>query len=243
MGFGLDLKFKLRRALPIIYDLEAVTRLLFEHRALSCECTCCGKSSRFRLYGLPPRLNALCANCGSLERHRLQQLLLNARPNLYVGKEILHFAPEPSLRAVLKDKAKRYIACDWDPNPPDIKINIEQIDLPSASFDLIVCHQVLEHVDDRKALPELKRILKSGGVALLSTPVIEGWAATYENPAITSPANRLIHFGQRDHLRYFGRDVRNRISEAGFSVEDYTAVEPAVHKHGLLRGETIFVCT
>jgi ubiquinone/menaquinone biosynthesis C-methylase UbiE len=34
---------------------------------------------------------------------------------------------------------------------------------------------VLEHVDDAKALGEIYRVLKPGGVALIMLPVIEGW--------------------------------------------------------------------
>jgi hypothetical protein len=42
-------------------------------------------------------------------------------------------------------------------------------------------------------------------------------------------------------VRYFGRDVRTRIQAAGFSLEEFTAEEPLVHRHGLVRGEKVFV--
>jgi hypothetical protein len=73
-------------------------------------------------------------------------------------------------------------------------------------------------------------------------PIIEGWENTYENSSITKPAERSLHFGQEDHVRYFGRDVRKRIRDAGFTIEEYTAIEPQVTRFGLMRGEKVFVC-
>jgi SAM-dependent methyltransferase len=106
---------------------------------------------------------------------------------------------------------------------------------------MVICSHVLEHVDDSRALPELFRIIAPGGSVILMFPIIEGWDRTYENSTIQSPADRILHFGQRDHDRYFGRDIRDRIQGAGFSIEEFTAEEPLVHKHGLVRGEKVFV--
>jgi hypothetical protein len=79
------------------------------------------------------------------------------------------------------------------------------------------------------------------GLALLMTPVIDAWTTTYENPRIDNDRERLLHFGQADHLRYYGADVRDRISTAGFEVTPFVAVEPCVAKHGLTRGETLYI--
>jgi SAM-dependent methyltransferase len=234
---------RLRVAMPFLADLRAVWGLFFRHKAPVLHCPCCGNDSKFRLHGLPPRLNAICTKCGALERHRQHHLLLTDRPSLHAGRDILHFAPERITRTHLEDSSKTYTACDIRPAPGDVEINIEAIDFEDQRFDLIVCHQVLEHVDDRKALPELRRILRKGGTLILSTPVVEGWATTYENPAVETPADRLRHFGQEDHVRYYGADVRDRIRAAGFEIEEYTAVEPAVQRYGLVRGEKLFLCT
>ena len=42
-------------------------------------------------------------------------------------------------------------------------LDIEKLDVADASYDVIVCNHVLEHVDDGKALAELYRILRPGG--------------------------------------------------------------------------------
>ena len=100
---------------------------------------------------------------------------------------------------------------------------------------------MLEHVDDRRALAEMFRLLVPGGIAFVMTPVVEGWAETYENPAITQPRDRLLHFGQNDHVRLYGRDIRDRIRAAGFELSEFVAVEPDVARYGLVRGETLFI--
>ena len=74
-------------------------------------------------------------------------------------------------------------------------------------------------------------------------PIEEGWDETYENTAIVSKEERLIHFGQEDHVRYYGRDLRDRLREAKFSLREWVTKEPYVLKHGLRRGERVFLCT
>ena len=52
---------------------------------------------------------------------------------------------------------------------------------------------------------------------------------------------RRLHYGDPNHLRFYGRDVRGRIRAAGFDLAEYVAVEPDVSTHALHRGERIFV--
>jgi hypothetical protein len=84
-------------------------------------------------------------------------------------------------------------------------------------------------------------VLKPGGVALIMLPVIEGWARTYENPQVISPEDRKRHYGQADHVRYYGADVRGRITAAGFALEEFTAEGPDVLTYALQRGEKVFI--
>jgi len=206
-------------------------------------CTVCGHHGRFFSYGYPLVADVLCPGCLSLERHRLLALYLSEN-KVFAGKDVLHFAPEEGMTRIVKQQGpSKYTTCDLFASNVDLKINIEQIALPDESFDRVLCLHVLEHVDDRKAMAEIHRILKPGGVAIVMVPIEEGWDTTYENPAITAPAERLYHFGQEDHVRYFGRDLRDRLKAAGFSLNEYTAHEPYVLNHGLKRGEKVFVCT
>lgn len=48
----------------------------------------------------------------------------------------------------------------------------ETSNLPSSYFDAAVCTEVIEHVvDPRNVLEELRRMLKPGGIAVVSTPI------------------------------------------------------------------------
>lgn len=207
------------------------------------ECNICGHKGRFLPFGKVPRRAAYCAKCGSIERHRLVGLWIDANPDLVGGARMLHFAPEQGLARLFKSRVTEYRSADLDPHLADTVLNIERIDLPDDSVDLVLCSHVLEHVDDAKALRELNRILTPGGRALLMFPLVDGWEHTYEDPTHTSAAARTKYYGQADHVRYYGRDVRDRIRNAGFTLTEFTAEEPSVARYGLARGDKMFIAT
>jgi SAM-dependent methyltransferase len=207
-------------------------------------CNTCGFQGYFRAFGWPIRPEALCPRCGSLERHRLFGLWLDANASLVRGKRVLHFAPEPVIGALISCFTREYVTADLTPGVGDSVVDIEHMTaLQDGSFDVIICFHVLEHVDDRAALSEMHRVLARPGMALLMTPVIEGWDYTYENFAVVTPLDRRAHFGQEDHVRYYGADLRKRIVDPGFSLREFTANEPQVYKYGLFRGEKLFIAT
>jgi SAM-dependent methyltransferase len=204
-------------------------------------CNLCGYTGPFRTYGHSPRYGVQCPSCGSLERHRLVKMWLDANQGLVKNKSFLHFAPESVIKKLVKSYVGDYKSADLHPGRADLVLNIEAIALPDNSVDIIMCSHVLEHVDDAKALAEFKRILRPDGLALVLIPLVEGWDKTYENPNVKTEAERIAHFGQNDHVRFYGRDVRERFAKAGFAYEEFTAVEPHVLNHRLLRGEKIFI--
>ena len=204
-------------------------------------CNVCGYEGPFGPGGKGTRNDAKCPRCKSAERYRLFKLWLDRRPEAFQGKDILHFAPEKSIAALVRPLAGSYRTADITPGRADLVLNIEAIELPDASLDAVLCFHVLEHVDDALALSEIFRILRRGGTAAIMVPMVEGWARSYENPAITAPDQRTLHFGQFDHVRYYGADLRERIRAAGFDLEEFTAEEPDVLRHGLIRGEKVFV--
>lgn len=206
------------------------------------ECPICGFSGHFKAFGFPPRYDAQCGNCGSLERHRLLFLRCVASGRLDDCETLLHFASEPVLRGILKGRIKNYITASLDPTDADRVLNIEKIDLESSAVDAVICNHVFEHVDDTKALAEIHRILKPGGTLYCTIPIIEGCSETYENTAVQDSHQRMLHFGQEDHARYFGRDFRDRVSRAGFSLEEFTAFGEEVVTYGLVPGEKVFLC-
>lgn len=70
-------------------------------------------------------------------------------------------------------------ACDFHvenfavPGIPLAKVNIDQAPLPypEASFDVVTCSEVVEHVENpRRLMREAWRVLKPGGVLVMTTP-------------------------------------------------------------------------
>ena len=209
------------------------------------KCPCCGYHEHFVSFGLPPRIDARCPNCQSLERDRLFKLAFD-RGELFdttdLSLEILHFAPERPTNKLLKDTYENYKTADLNRKDIDLKLNIEKIDLPDESQDIVIASHILEHVDDQKAAQEIWRILKKNGRLFAMVPIIEGWDETYENDKIQDNEGRTLHFGQYDHVRYYGKDFRSRILAGGFSsLREITAFGKDVIDYGLVRGEKIFI--
>ncbi|MFU8831793.1 MAG: class I SAM-dependent methyltransferase [Wenzhouxiangella sp.] len=204
-------------------------------------CPICGYRGHFRPAGRLSRVDAKCPQCKSHERHRLFWLWFAGRKDRLV-EPILHFAPEPSLADRFRAIYTGYTTADLFKDA-DLRLDIEKIDLPSNSVNTIICNHVLEHVSDRTALRELARVLSPTGALICSVPIVEGWDKTYENDAVTTAVEREKHFGQKGHLRYYGRDFRDRLREAGFvRSEEITAEGPDVVEYALSPGEKIFIC-
>ena len=109
-------------------------------------------------------------------------------------------------------------------------------------YDIIIANHVLEHVNDYKASKELSRILTKNGIFVCMVPIIEGWNETYENNKIMDDKDRWIHFGQNNHVRFYGKDFRDRISKGGFNlISEITAEGEDVVKYSLTRGVKVFV--
>ena len=99
-------------------------------------CTICGHSGRFFSYGFPLAADTMCPGCLSVERHRALAICANQEP-LFEGKDLLHFAPEPSLTAFIRSKGvKSYKTCDLFKPDVDLRIDVCAIDLPDQSFDV-----------------------------------------------------------------------------------------------------------
>jgi SAM-dependent methyltransferase len=204
-------------------------------------CPVCGYQGKFRAWGVPLVLDAMCAKCDSLERHRLFALMDERYGILRDVKSMVHFAPENILRKKFSERIPNYRAVDLFRADVDFQCNIEDTKLDSGSLDAVFASHILEHVDDRRAIAELYRILKPGGKLIAMVPIIEAWDGTYEDPSVTSESGRDLHFGQYDHVRYYGRDFTSRLEAPGFKVESFMGTPQECVQYGLQRGEKVFV--
>jgi SAM-dependent methyltransferase len=212
-----------------------------------------GKSFRMFLpYGYgTQRNNVLSPSTLSLERHRLLWLYLQNETDFFTAKEkknVLHFAPEQEFyKRFKKQKNIQYTTTDLFSPLADVKADICNLPFEDNQYDVLFCNHVLEHIpDDTKAMQELYRVLKPGGMAILQIPQDLNRATTFSDDTITDEKERAAIFGQYDHVRVYGCDYFDKLRTIGFTVieEDYTKkINPElVTQYCLAPGEIIPVC-
>lgn len=189
--------------------------------------------------------NIICPNCLSNARERLVIAMLQHHVNID-NKKILHLSPEKNVYQYLKSKSE-VITADLVPGfYKNIDKHIKQEDATAFSFadqcfDVVVANHVLEHIpDDKKAMSEIYRVLKKGGVAVLQVPYSETISETIEEPNINNPARQSALFGQKDHIRIYQlNDYINRLGQSGFIVSKISYKElSAFHQHAIQLDET-----
>ncbi len=210
---------------------------------------CQNRFPYFKPFGASPRANALCPSCHSLERHRLLWLYLQRKTDFFrANLKVLDVAPTEGLsRQFRKLQNIDYLSIDLDSSLAMKHMDLTDLALPDESFDCIFCYHVLEHIpDDHKAISELFRVLKPSGWAIIQVPIDEQLDKSIENPAIVDPQERRKLFGQADHVRFYGRDFKERLERAGYHVtaDDFvkTLSPDEIKTFGLQENETIYFC-
>ena len=168
------------------------------------------------------RQNVLSPSTLSLERHRLLWLYLTNETDFFTSKKkVLHMAPEQCFLARFRKLNHDYKTADLDSPIADVKADIINLPFNDNSFDVIFCNHVLEHVqDDTKAMKELFRVMKKGGMGIFQVPQDLNRDVTFEDNSITDPKERAKIFGQYDHVRVYGRDYFDKLRSIGFNVEE-----------------------
>ena len=95
----------------------------------------------------------------------------------------------------------------WDTKRIDLICDITSIPEPNASFDAILCTEVLEHVPDpTMALDEFARLLKPSGILIL-----------------TAPFASLVHFAPYHYCSGFSRYwYEHHLEKRGFNIVELT---------------------
>lgn len=204
-------------------------------------CNICGSNlNRF----VSDNSDLICPKCGSLGRQRRLWLLINETIPFKKSEFILHFSPSKILQKKLKNIYPNYVTTDYNGNLyADMSYDILNINVPDNSYDKIICYHVLEHIiDDMRAISELNRILKPGGILILQTPFKK--EDIYEDYSITTKEGRLKHFGQDDHVRIYSvNGLKARVEKNFFKVEVLSFNESIDNKFGFKPEESILLCT
>ncbi len=178
---------------------------------------------KFLPYGYQTqRPNVLSPSTLSLERHRLLWLYLTNETDFFTSKKkVLHMAPEQCFLNRFKKLNHQYITADLYSPIADIKADITNLPFDDDSFDVIFCNHVLEHIqEDTKAMKELFRVMKKGGMGIFQIPQDLNRTKTFEDNSITNRKERAKIFGQYDHVRIYGRDYFDKLRSVGFKVKE-----------------------
>ncbi|MFK8297764.1 class I SAM-dependent methyltransferase [Capnocytophaga cynodegmi] len=210
-----------------------------------------GKKFRnFLPYGYAvQRPNVLSPSTLSLERHRLLWLYLTRETNFFQREmKVLHVAPEQAFyKRFKKQSLWKYITTDLYSPLADVKADLCNLPFADNTFDLILCNHVLEHIpDDQKAMSELFRVMKSGGIGIFQIPQDYNREVTFEDDNITDPDERTKIFGQYDHVRIYGMDYFDKLRKIGFQVDEVHYAkqfsDEEIEKYRIVKEEIIPVC-
>jgi SAM-dependent methyltransferase len=148
------------------------------------------------------------------QRRRVQRILeQGCGVGMYV-KALLPYAD-----AVIGFDAEPAYLLQAAANVPEAPVQVavcEALPYPAASFDLVLSHEVLEHVqDDRAAAAEMVRVLQPGGRAVIFVP-----NRLYPFETHGHYWRGVYHFGNTPLINYLPNALRNRLAP---HVRAYTA--------------------
>ncbi len=234
------LKHIAKKSIPkkLLFKYEYFLRklFLFKYKGNTYQCNIC--NSKLKEFVVLKSGDLLCPACGSRSRTRRLWHILNN--DILLEGNVLDFSPSRILYKKHKQKKDiAYFPTDFaDEFIADYNYDITAIPHKNNFFDCIICYHILEHIEnDRKAMSELFRVLKPGGICLIQTPFKNG--EIYEDLSINTPEERLIAFGQDDHVRIYSREgLKMRLEDNGFQVEVKKYEKADQHFNGF-KDETI----
>lgn len=186
------------------------------------------------------RENSICPHCHSHDRGRWATYVLAKWTGIFQEEcRVLHFAPESGLeKHIRKNRKCDYYPADVNPQKAMHVIDVTDIPYRDEMFDYIILNHVLEHISEEgKAIAELKRVLKPSGKIIMSFPICTDMK-TFEDSKIKTKEERLMYYGQKDHVRLYGYDYKERLENYGLKVEvhspqnELTLVE--IEKYGFI---------
>tara|TARA_B110000971_G_scaffold146294_1_gene149401 strand:- start:15 stop:737 length:723 start_codon:yes stop_codon:yes gene_type:complete len=107
-----------------------------------------------------------CLSCWALERHRGLRVFWESFDKDYLkDKSVLQFSHDP---AVKSQWFKDFTITVYS---GENSLDVQNIDKPDGTYDIVLCNQVIEHVpDDEAAIKELLRITSKDGFVEIGVP-------------------------------------------------------------------------
>jgi len=177
-------------------------------------CPICEVNAHFRAKYDWYRDHLLCMTCGSIPRERALAIVLMRHYPGWRSLVIHESSPaERGLSLKLKRECADYIASQFFKEEPPGKIingfrneNLERQTLPNESCDIVISQDVMEHVNEPKAvLEEVGRTLRPGGAYIFTTP-------TYKERTESERRARYLANGEIEHYappEYHGNPIDN----------------------------------
>ena len=183
-------------------------------RRVTSVCNICGWRGR-GFEGVEHSESALCPVCGSISRDRFLYWCWTTRTPYDPNAVVLETSPRMGgLYRERMAQRVQYTASDYDESMHKavIRLDLQDIELPDSSIDVVLTPHVLEHVPDTgKALSELFRVMKPGGRVFLQVPVPQ---------AVTMVPTEPEYHGDRTLVYFrFGWDLADTIRAAGFACD------------------------
>ena len=142
--------------------------------------------------------------------HYLVSDLQNAIEKHSVGDVLDIGCGNKPYESLFTGKIEKYVGCDVvqsDEGKVDTICEATELKFADETFDTIFSTQVIEHVHDpKKMLSEANRVLKPGGMAIVSAPF--SWE---------------LHEEPYDFYRYSKYGLKSMLENAGFEVVELTA--------------------
>lgn len=103
--------------------------------------------------------------------------------------------------------------------------------IPNRYFDLVVCNDVIEHLQDPEAfLRSIRQRLVSGGHVIASIPNMRHWEVLWQ--LLVRKDWKYVQEGtlDRTHLKFFTeKSVRRLFEESGFVIERESGINDVFH--------------
>lgn len=229
---------------------------------MSQRCPICESRNSFVERGPWLRDQLECLDCegGSFPRERALALALERyAPN---WRELRLLECSPSSRAIslkLGKQCSQYTAINYFAEVPSgsrvgevLNEDLQALSFADSSFDLFVALDVLEHVPDpMRALKEIKRVLASNGLAIMTFPIRRNQTTAMLKRAMLGLDGQVHHITEPEfHGNPFSQEGSLVFSDFGYQFHewastvagvDVTVLRQSDWTHGVL-GDYTEVC-